>query len=150
MQSPEDRLGEVAAKVVRDQLIIYFDRLLSGKQVSHYSKMIYHDLGSGDYISREVVERLIPFIVDSTIEWFLESLINSEDIDLLVKDGADFISVKESIEAPTALYSGAGGWVDTYSESRKSFYGEMIKSDIRDIVQQLGTDPARTPKELKK
>jgi predicted PhzF superfamily epimerase YddE/YHI9 len=112
-----DRFGEILIRRVRDKAINDWEKTINGKMKSPSAARI-RDLLSGFSIQQvEILERLIPEVVDTTLHhllWTLEQL-DSLKIVISDQDGTTYDIKEISDGLPGELY-GDHGWITRFSE----------------------------------
>lgn len=121
-----DLLGRRLTQSVRDVMISYLDAALSGQRRDIYAKQLYVRSQGLSEECRAFVDELVPFLVDGTLETFLQVL----DVDLarngerqtmsLRVRGEDgqWLDVAHQTDGLEAEYGGRDGWVERFSQQR--------------------------------
>lgn len=113
-----DQFGDVLAKRVRDESISDWDMILDGRMKDAGSQQIRDQLErlqlSKDQI--DLLRRLIPKIVDTTLHHLLWTFEQEESVDIAVKTPAGVVPSLREVSDGLAgeLY----GWIPRFSKER--------------------------------
>jgi hypothetical protein len=113
-----DDFGQKMIDNVRDRSISELDRIISG-QIKGSGKEIHNkyfkDLPP---ITEEVLEKLIPLAVDTTIHYFLWFIEEDQNFDITMKKDSKEISIKKESDGLSGEIYTKKGWIARYSRTR--------------------------------
>lgn len=111
-------LGQLIVTRVRDAMISSMDEALAGKRKDIYSKQLFELYQPATPEELERVSMMIPHVVDSTIEVFLQAIDHYGDLQLSIKDDqGTFVDALDLTEALEGEYGWDEGW--KYSLTRE-------------------------------
>lgn len=114
-----DLMGKTIVSRARDDVISSLDKAIRGTRLDIYSKKIHSITQPFDLESKKILHDLIPFIVDATIEVFLQMLDheNEAELRLVSERNGNFLIPEICLEAE---YSFSAGWVKRFSKEREN------------------------------
>ncbi|WP_102263976.1 epimerase [Mesobacillus jeotgali] len=113
-----DLIGEILIKNVRDEAIEQWDMTIQGKMKSEESQRLYNLISlSGQ---SELINTLVPKIVDTTLHHLLWTLEQDESIDVTINDGNKPVSIKDISDGLAGELYTEDGWINRFSNKVKS------------------------------
>ncbi|MGG4443728.1 epimerase [Brevibacillus fortis] len=114
-----DFFGEALMSKVRDEAIIHWDYVTNGKMKGEHSEQIYNQLSEFTPEQRELVQRMIPKVVNTTLHYLLWMLEQEEAIDVAVKlESEEVESIREISDGLTGELYTEDGWFERFSKQR--------------------------------
>jgi hypothetical protein len=113
-----DLFGEILIKNVRDEAIEQWDMTIQGKMKSEESQRLHNLISlSGQ---SELINDLVPKIVDATLHHLLWTLEQDESIDVTINDGNKPVSIKDISDGLAGELYTEDGWINRFSNKAKS------------------------------
>ncbi|MCM3125997.1 MULTISPECIES: epimerase [unclassified Mesobacillus] len=113
-----DLFGEILMKNVRDEAIEQWEMTIQGKMKSEESQSVHNLISlSGQ---SELINDLVPKIVDTTIHHLLWTLEQEEAIDITINNGNKPVSIKEMSDGLAGELYTEDGWINRFSNKAKS------------------------------
>lgn len=113
-----DLFGEILMKNVRDEAIEQWRMTIQGKMKSEESQRIHNLISlSGQ---NELINELVPKIVDTTLHHLLWILEQNKSIDVTINDGNKAVSIKEISDGLAGELYTEDGWINRFSNEAKS------------------------------
>ncbi|WP_079508790.1 epimerase [Mesobacillus jeotgali] len=113
-----DLFGEILMKNVRDEAIEQCDMTIQGKMKSEESQRLHNLITlSGQ---RELINDLVPKIVDTTLHHLLTTLEQDESIDVTLNEGYNPVSIKDIIDGLAGELYTEDGWINRFSNKTKT------------------------------
>jgi hypothetical protein len=106
--------GELLMKDVRDISIRTMDKIIDGRMKGEIAKKIQEELETIDE-KEEILKKIVPYIVDRTLDNLLFCLEQNSEIELLYEE-ENIVQLSDGISGE--LYSD-DGWIARYSKERK-------------------------------
>jgi hypothetical protein len=113
-----DIFGEIIMKKVRDEAINQWEMTIQGKMKSEESQNIHNLISSSG--QSELINDLVPKIVDTTIHHLLWALEQVEAIDVSIYSGNILVSIKEISDGLAGELYTEDGWINRFSNKAKS------------------------------
>jgi len=137
-----DRLGRRLVQSVRDEMILSLDAALDGQRRDVFSKHLHARTQNLSPECRAFVEELVPFLVDSTLEVFLQVLDvdlarngEQQELSLRVRNQVgEWLDAAQQTDSLEAEYGGVEGWVERFSQQRPN-------SLQQEVQQHMGLRP---------
>lgn len=111
-----DIFGELLMNRVRDEAIDDWERIVDGKMHDEESVEIHNSLSNKE---KELIRKLLPKIVDTTLHHFLWTLEQEDSIELLVNDGMKKENINEISDGLTGELYTEDGWIYRFSNKVK-------------------------------
>ena len=112
-----DLFGEILMKNVRDEAIEQWEMTIQGKMKSEESQIVHNLISlSGQ---SELINDLVPKIVDTTIHHLLWTLEQEEAIDITINNGNKPVSIKEMSDGSAGELYTEDGWINRFSKKAK-------------------------------
>jgi ethanolamine ammonia-lyase large subunit len=111
-----DLFGEILMNRVRDEAIDDWERIIEGQIKDEESVGIYNSLSDKE---KELIKRLVPKIVDTTLHHLLWTLEQDESVELLINDGTKKENIAEISDGLTGELYTDGGWIYRFSNKAK-------------------------------
>jgi predicted PhzF superfamily epimerase YddE/YHI9 len=114
-----DYFGELLITRVRDKAILEWDMIVDGKMKDASSKEIKKNLMKFNAEQIDLVRRLIPQIVDTTLHHLLWTLEQEKSIDVAVKTDSEVVpSIREISDGLAGELYTEDGWIMRFSKQR--------------------------------
>jgi hypothetical protein len=127
MQDPIlDDFGKQLIEKVRDETISYLDLTVTGKLRNRTQKFLFSRFRQHRKNTNEIIQTIIPIIVDATINSMLAFIDSEDNLDLLVVTSSGKQSIKELSDGLVGEIYG-DGWIKRFSKKR-SFEDEIFKN----------------------
>jgi len=114
-----DKFGKTLMSKVRDSAIRNWDMILDGRMKGDMANNIRQELSTFSDEQRELVYRLIPNIVDTTLHYLLWAIEQEHSIEVIQSldnnDRADVAEISDGL--PGELYT-KEGWIERFSTQR--------------------------------
>jgi hypothetical protein len=112
-----DVFGELLMKGVRDEAIDDWERILNGLMKDEESKLIHKLITESNQF--DLVAKLIPKIVDTTLHHLLWTLEQAESIDININYEGNYVKSIKNISDGLAgeLYT-EDGWIHRFSDKK--------------------------------
>lgn len=114
MANSLDTFGEILIKKVRDTSILHWDKIASGKIIDEENSSI-GTLGKQEL---ELIQRLIPKIVDTTIHNLLSTIEREENIYIVIDSNGNTENLSEESDGLAGELYGKRGWIKKFSSQR--------------------------------
>jgi hypothetical protein len=111
-----DKFGQLLMKRVRDQTIFEWDMIIDGRAKGVTAKHVHEMLSSFDAQQLEVLHRLVPDIVDTTLHHLLWTLEQEKSVDVAVHTAEGVVPSLREVSDGLAgeLYD----WIPRFSQQR--------------------------------
>jgi hypothetical protein len=113
-----DLFGEILMKNVRDEAIEQWNMTIQGKMKSEESKRLHNLISLSS--QSELINDLVPKIVDTTLHHLLWTLEQEESIDVTINDGNKPVSIKDISDGLAGELYTEDGWINRFSNKAKS------------------------------
>lgn len=108
-----DQFGEILMQRVRDEAIEQWEMTLDGKMKSENSQRLYSLVAASG--QSQLINELVPQIVDTTLHHLLWTLEQEDSIDISVSNDDKRVSLKALSDGlPGELYT-VDGWISRFS-----------------------------------
>lgn len=123
-----NKFGMLLMQQVRDKVIEQFDMTLSRRIEDRTYKFLKSRVDLSDVHVKDILQLVIPIIVDSTLDSFLALIESQKEIDLIYEpqNGTEAISIKDTSDGLSGELHGKRGWVANFSNKR-SYEDEKYK-----------------------
>ncbi|ADZ85084.1 hypothetical protein QTL86_22675 [Cellulosilyticum sp. ST5] len=108
------RFGEILISDVRDRTIRSYDMRINGKMKDESSQKLYSEVEQLDITQRQLIERIVPQIVDLSIHNMLCMLEEHSNIDMQI-EGESISEISDGLSGE--LYT-EDGWIQRFSNQR--------------------------------
>ena len=118
---PLDKFGELLVKKVRDKAIGDWERIISGEMKGVTSERVKQQIISFTPEQKNVLCKLIPLVVDTTLHHLLFTAEQEQSLQLMIDDTGEDVSQNLrniSDGLPGELY-GNNGWIARFSTKSK-------------------------------
>jgi hypothetical protein len=115
-----DKFGELLMRRVRDKAIGDWERIVAGQMRGASAERVRQQIASLAPQQTEILLKLIPQIVDTTLHHLLWTVEQEQSVDLVLKDeqGVAHSAQEASDGLPGELY-GDQGWIARFSTKPK-------------------------------
>ena len=118
-----DKFGELLMTRVRDKAIGDWEKILSGEMRGQRAERLRAELTPFEPAQLEVIRRLLPDIVDTTLHHLLWMLEQERSADLICEAGSGVKeSVRDSSDGLTGELYGKNGWVAQFSHKPQGHF----------------------------
>ena len=111
-----DFFGEILMNRVRDEAIDDWERIIEGQMKDEESVQIHKSLSDKE---KELIRRLVPKIVDTTLHHLLWTLEQDDSLELLVNSGTKKENIAEISDGLTGELYTEDGWIYRFSNKAK-------------------------------
>lgn len=108
------RFGEILIKEVRDRTIHGFDMIVTGKMKDDSSQKLFHEIKQMDDKQNQIIEKIIPKIVDLSIHNMLCMFEEHADIEVNMNNEC-ITEISDGLAGE--LYT-EDGWIQKFSKER--------------------------------
>jgi hypothetical protein len=116
---PLEKFGEILITRVRDKAISDWDRIISGKMKGDTARQVAAELQGVSPEVTEVLSKMIPRIVDTTLHHLLWTLEQQPNVRVSVElEGESVRSVREASDGLSGELYGRRGWIARFSGER--------------------------------
>lgn len=119
MEKALDIFGEIIMTRVRDKAILQWDKTIEGRMKDVDSQGIFKDMELFNDEQLQIIRKIIPKIVDTTIHHLLWTLEQTESVNIAVKVDNKLVSRIQDISDGLSgeLYT-EDGWISRFSKER--------------------------------
>lgn len=118
-QDALDSFGSFLMKAVRDGAITHWDMVLNGAMKDEGSQKFHAAVASLPPEAVEILSALVPKVVDTSLHTLLQSLEESNDIEITVKtDSGECVSIADASDGLAGELYSDKGWFARFSEKR--------------------------------
>jgi hypothetical protein len=141
MSDAEEILARLLTEKVRDDVLLFLERVVIEKQGNALERRIYADFKMDEDNFEEHIRPMMVELVDRTIQTVLYAFSQEERIKIAIEDNSGkIVDFMEIAEEAIVKYIAKDGWIDRYSARLRSKYGQRLDAEIRsgaDLVRQM-------------
>ncbi|TAA72665.1 epimerase [Planococcus salinarum] len=115
-----DFFGKVLIEQVRDESIEDWERILGGKMKDEESQQLFNEVQSLHSEQLQLIMKLIPKVVDSTLHHFLWTLEQEEEVNIVITlEEENPINIRENSDGLAGELYTEDGWISRFSSKQK-------------------------------
>tara|TARA_B100001093_G_C26675439_1_gene948067 strand:+ start:325 stop:696 length:372 start_codon:yes stop_codon:yes gene_type:complete len=116
-----DKLGKYLVQSGKDDTLFNLDSIIEGRLKSANGKKMHQELQSFDEKQIEVLRKMGTLLTDMSLHNVLSMIESSDEIDVIVNEDGNKISVKDVSDGLAGELYSEDGWLLKYSKYPSSF-----------------------------